>query len=161
MLGPPPPKGERRHGDADLPLEVDARPDPLVQVQLSVDDLTYAKLHATDARLKAEVAPGRIGVERLSLGAFDSRISASGALSAVNRGTRIEAEAHLTDGNLDTLRRAFGFRELPVSGQIEGHILASAEGRRLNEAALGGHFTAVLAMAGGDYRAENDRDRLA
>jgi AsmA family protein len=96
------------------------------------------------------VAPGRIGVERLSLGAFDSRISAIGALSAVNRGTRIEAEAHLTDGKLDTLRRAFGFRELPVAGQIEAHILASAEGRRLNEAVLGGDFTAVLAMDGGD-----------
>ena len=149
LLGKPSRTGGQQHDYADLPLEVAARPDPLVQVQVAVHDLTYAKLHATDALLKAKAAPGRIAVDMVSLNAFDSQISASGTLSAANRGARIEAEVHLIDGNIDSLRRALGLRALPLSGQIEGHILASVEGNRLNEAALGGHFSAVLAMANG------------
>ena len=149
LLGKPSRTGGQQHDYADLPLEVAARPDPLVQVQVAVHDLTYAKLHATDALLKAKAAPGRIAVDMVSLNAFDLQISASGTLSAANRGARIEAEVHLIDGNIDSLRRALGLRALPLSGQIEGHILASVEGNRLNEAALGGHFSAVLAMANG------------
>ena len=52
LLGTPSRTGGQQHDYADLPLEVAARPDPLVQVQVAVDDLTYAKLHATDARLR-------------------------------------------------------------------------------------------------------------
>ncbi len=154
LLGAPPVAGQTEHGDADLPLVVPAMPDPLVQVTLAAEELVYARLIGTDARLKAAIAPGRLEVETLALFAYGSRISASGAITAEAGVARIAAEVHLVAGDVDTLRRAFGIHALPLSGRIEGHVVVTTEGTRLNDATRRGHVSAVLAMRNGHIARE-------
>ncbi|WP_431268849.1 hypothetical protein [Dankookia sp. P2] len=55
----------------------------------------------------------------------------------------------LLDGDLDTMRRAFGLRDLPLSGRLNGWVAMAAEGATLNAAAAGARVSAVVAMQGG------------
>jgi len=144
----------RRSDDTDLPLAVAAHPDPLMAVSLSVADLTFAQLRATDVELHAAVQPGRIAVERLALRSFGARIQASGHLEEVERGVGITADVSMRSGDLETLRRAFGLRPLPLSGPIEARLAVTGQGRTLNAAARGAHVTAVVAMTGGNVARE-------
>lgn len=146
--------GRAGSADADLPLTVAARPDPLMEVSLSVGDLTYAQFRATEVEFRAAVHPGRIAVERLALRAFGARIQASGHLDEVERGVGVRADVAMTGGDLDTLRRALGLRPLPLSGPIEARVAVTGEGRTLNAAAQGAHVSAVVGMNGGSIARE-------
>ncbi|MDB5415753.1 MAG: hypothetical protein JWR10_4088, partial [Rubritepida sp.] len=140
--------------DSDMPLAVEAAPDPRIEARLTAEHLSYGRLRASEARLNAAVGPGRINVETLAMRAFGARISATGRLEAVGRGTRVGAELTVLEGNLTTLRQALGIRDLPLSGLIEGRAVASGEGRTLNAATASATVAAVVTMTGGTISRE-------
>jgi hypothetical protein len=81
-------------------------------------------------------------------------VSPSGAITAEAGVARIAAEVNVVDGDIDTLRRAFGIRALPLSGRIDAHVVVATEGTRLNDATHRGHVSAVLAMRNGHIARE-------
>lgn len=149
LLGARPQDGGQGSGDADLPLVVAERPDPLLRAEIGAQELIYARLRASEVRLKAEIAPARITVESLALAAFGARFAASGELVPAGRGAGVSATARMTQGDVDTLRRAFGVRSLPLSGRIEAHAAVAAEAETLNAATAGARISMVATMTGG------------
>ncbi|MBR0671408.1 AsmA family protein [Neoroseomonas soli] len=155
ILGARPPSGSQESGDADLPLIVPEMPDPLLRADLAAQELIYARLHARDARLKAEMAPGRITVETLALAAFGARFDASGELlPARGGGAAVTAAARMTQGDIDTLRRAFRLPALPLAGRLEAHAAVAAEAATLNAATAGARISVVAAMTSGSIARE-------
>lgn len=140
--------------EADLPLATFAAPDPLIEARLSAAEFRYGALLARDARLVAALRPGVIAVESLAMNAFGARITASGQIEPEGEELRVSADVTLADGDLDALRRAFGIREFPLAGRIEGRMLVTGQGRSMNAAARAGHVQAVLAMSGGTIARE-------
>ncbi|TDH62838.1 hypothetical protein E2C06_09080 [Dankookia rubra] len=141
----------RRAGtaEADLPLAVSDEPDPLLAAKLTVEDLVYSKLQARDVAFEGSLMPGRIAVESFGLTTSGARVIASGQVDRRGTGGAVSAEVRLQDGELDTMRRAFGLRELPLSGRLNGWVAVAAEGATLNAAASGARVSAVVAMQGG------------
>jgi uncharacterized protein involved in outer membrane biogenesis len=152
LMGPP--DGARGHGDADIPLLVPARPDPLLDIEASARELTYARLRGTDARTRLEVVPGRITLHEVAVTAFGARMAGSAEVLPAPRGARVTADVQLREGNIDTLRRAFGLRALPVAGQIAADIAASGEAASMNAATREARISAVVAMTGGSIARE-------
>jgi uncharacterized protein involved in outer membrane biogenesis len=147
LLGPD--DGAQGHGDADIPLVVAAQPDPLMDVEASTRELTYARLRGTDARVRLEVAPGRIALHEAAVTAFGARMAGSAELLPAPRGARVSAGVQLREGDLDTLRRAFGLRALPLSGRISADIAAGAEAASVNAATRQARISAVVGMSEG------------
>ena len=154
ILGAPPATPGGDAGDADIPLTIAAAPDPELRVEATAQRFRYAQLDATDVRLVAEAKPGSIAVEALALTAYGGRIEASGELVPATRVGRITAEASLADANIDTLRRAFGIRTLPVLGPVQARTSVTAEAATLNEATRRAEIGAVVGMRGGSIARE-------
>jgi AsmA family protein len=152
LLGPD--DGAQGHGDADLPLVVPMQPDPLMDVEAAARELTYARLRGTDARMRLEVAPGRIALHEAAVTAFGARMSGSAELLPAPRGARVSAAVTLRDGDIETLRRAFGLRALPVTGRISADIAASGEAASVNAATRLARISAVVSMTGGTIARE-------
>jgi uncharacterized protein involved in outer membrane biogenesis len=152
LLGAPSSGGDP--DDADLPLTIAAAPDPELRAEATAQRLLYAQLDATDVRLVAEAKPGLIKVEAFALTAYGGRIEASGELVPAPRGGRITAEASLEGANIDTLRRAFGIRTLPLLGAVQARTAIAAEAATLNEATRRAEIGAVVAMRGGSVARE-------
>ena len=147
LLGPE--DGAQGHGDADLPLVVSDRPDPLMDVEAATRELTYARLRGTDARARIEVAPGRITLHEAAVTAFGARLAGSAELLPAPRGARVRADITLREGEIDSLRRAFGLQALPVTGRISADIAASGEAASVNAATRQARISAVVSLAGG------------
>ena len=141
----------RRAGaaEADLPLQVSEAPDPLLAAKITVEDLVYSKLQARDVAFEGSLMPGRIAVESFGLTTSGARVVASGQVDRKGEGGAVSAEVRLQDGDLDAMRRAFGLRDLPLSGRLNGWVAVAAEGATLNAAAAGARVSAVVAMQGG------------
>lgn len=141
----------RRAGqaEADLPLLIGRSPDPLLEAKITVAELVYAGVQAREVELAGRLAPGRIAVETLALTTGGARLRAAGQLDGHDRGARVGGEVRLEEVEVDTLRRAFGLRSLPLSGRLDGWVAVSAEGETLNAAARGARVSAVVAMQGG------------
>ena len=154
LFGTPPQQPGGEHGDADMPLTFAVAPDPHLSVRATARELTYADLDAADVRLVASAEPGRVAVETFAMRAYGARIEASGALEPSPRGGRVTAEVAMREGNLDTLRRAFGIRSLPVQGPIEARVAVTAEGATLNAATRRANVSAVVSMRGGTIARE-------
>ncbi|MEO3473545.1 AsmA family protein [Roseomonas sp. CAU 1739] len=154
IFGPPSATPGGDAGDADIPLSIADAPDPELRAEATAQRFRYAQLDATDVRFVAEAKPGRIAVEALALTAYGGRIEASGELVPAPRGGRITAEASLNDANIDTLRRAFGIRTLPLLGPVQARTAITAEGATLNEATRRAEIGAVVAMRGGSIARE-------
>ncbi len=152
LLGPD--NGAQGRGDADIPLVVPALPDPLMDIEASTRALTYARLRATDARARLEVAPGRITLHEAAVTAFGAHMTGSAELLPAPRGARVAAEIALREGDIDQLRRAFGLRAVPVTGRISGDIVAGGEAASVNAATSQARISAVVGMTGGTI----DRD---
>jgi hypothetical protein len=135
--------------EADLPLRVSAAPDPLLAAKITVEELVYSKLQARDVAFEGSLMPGRIAVESFALTTSGARVIASGQVDRRGEGAAVAAEVRLQDGDLDTMRRAFGLRDLPLSGRLNGWVAVAAEGTTLNAAASGARVSAVVAMQGG------------
>ncbi|WP_198370587.1 AsmA family protein [Roseomonas rosulenta] len=152
LLGPD--EGARGHGDADIPPVVSALPDPLLDVEASTRELIYARLRGSDARARLEVAPGRITLHEAAVTAFGARLAGSAELLPAPRGARVAAQVTLRDGEIDTLRRAFGLHALPVSGRLSADIAAAAEAASVNAATRQARISAVVGMTGGTIARE-------
>jgi hypothetical protein len=141
----------RRAGaaEADLPLVVSTAPDPLLSAKVTVADLSYAGLRARDVELEGALKPGRIAVETFALSTSGARLRASGQADAKGEGAQVTAEVRLEEGDLGLMRQAFGLRELPISGRLDGWLAVAAEGETVNGAARGARISAVVAMQGG------------
>ena len=145
------------HGDgeeADMPLAVFTAPNPVLDLRLAATQFRYGQLQAREARLVASTVPGEIRVETLAMQAFGARISATGLLQADDEEVKVTADVGLQEGELEALRRAFGIRELPLSGRIEGRLAVEGRGRTLNAASRDAHVSAVLVMSGGSIARE-------
>ncbi|HWT07561.1 MAG TPA: AsmA-like C-terminal region-containing protein, partial [Roseomonas sp.] len=154
LFGTPADQPGGEHGDADMPLTFAVAPDPHLSVRATARELAYAALDASEVRLVASAEPGRVAVETFALRAFGARIEASGTLEPSPRGGRVNAEVAMREGNLDTLRRAFGIRSLPAQGPIEARVAVTAEGATLNAATRRANVAAVAAMRGGTIARE-------
>ncbi len=150
LLGAPPASGEGAHGDADLPLVVPAQPDPLLRVRLGAAELVYAAFRGTEVRLEAVVEPGRIALENVAVQAFGAALSGSAELTpAEGGGTQVSADVEMREGDVDTLRRAFGLHAVPLSGRLEGRFAVAAQATTLNEATQQARISAVVSMPEG------------
>ncbi|WP_431285696.1 AsmA family protein [Humitalea sp. 24SJ18S-53] len=154
ILGAPSATPGGDHGDADIPLTIAEAPDPELRAEATAQHFRYAQLDATNLRFVAEAKPRRIAVEALALTAYGGRIEASGELVPAPRGGRITAEASLNDANIDTLRRAFGIRTLPVLGAVQARTTVAAEAATLNQATRQAVIGGVVAMRGGSIARE-------
>ncbi|WP_421990086.1 AsmA family protein [Roseococcus sp.] len=155
LLGSRPREGSAPSNDADLPLVVQAHPDPLIEARLTATELHYGDLRATEARIQAAMVEDRIVVDDLSMRAFGSRIQAKGQLERRGDDVAVLAQAALREGNLETLRRAFGIRSLPLTGgRLEARVIVQGRGRSLNAAARNASIGAVVAMNGGQIQRE-------
>ncbi|GGJ26202.1 AsmA family protein [Neoroseomonas lacus] len=154
MFGAPPDHPGGEHGDADMPLTFAVAPDPQLRVHATARELSYADLDATEVRLVASAEPGLIKVETFNLRAFGARIESSGTLEPSPRGGRVAAEAAMREGNLDTLRRAFGIRSLPAQGPMESRVAVTAEGETMNAATRRANVSAVVSMRSGSIARE-------
>ena len=154
LLGPPPAEGAQAHGDADIPLVVPAVPDPLLHIEASAHELIYARLRGTDARAKLDVARARVTLQDVAVMAFGAHISGSAELVPAAHGTQVTAGIQLRQGELDSLRRAFGLRDLPLSGRISADVAARAEAATVNAATRNAHISAVIGMTGGTIARE-------
>jgi uncharacterized protein involved in outer membrane biogenesis len=147
LLGPD--EGARGRGDADIPLVVPERPDPLFDVEASARELIYARLRGTNARARLEVAPGRMTLHEAAVNAFGARLAGSAELLPAPRGARVRADITLREGDIDALRRAFGLRALPVAGRINADIAAGGEAATVNAVTRQARISAVVSMSGG------------
>lgn len=139
---------DRRPGGgtaADLTLAVDQAPDTVVRAELTAERLDFGALRATEARVAAALAPGRITVEQLSLTYLGGRITAEGAVETGH----IQAGTEASGLQIEAVRRALGLGALPLSGRVDGRFAVQARGRTLKAAASVAHASAVIAMRGG------------
>lgn len=141
-------------GDADLPLRVFAEADPLLRLRLSAGQFAYARFRGQEGHIAAAILPGRIEVESLAITAFGGRIEGNALLEAHDTGGRISGQTSLRQGDLETLRRAFGIRSLPVRGRLDARTTVTAEGATLNQATRRANIAAVVAMRGGSIAKE-------
>ena len=154
LFGAPPAANGGEHGDADFPLSYAGAPDPELQVQATAREFHYADVDGTDVRFTASAQPGRVAVETLAMAAYGSRIEASGELVPAPGGGRITAEAAMREGDVDTLRRAFGLRSLPLRGRMEARVAIRAEAATLNAATRRAQISAVVSMRSGSVARE-------
>ena len=148
--------GRTRSGttDADLPLIISAAPDPLLAAKFTITELVYSGLQARDVEFEGSLMPSRIAVESFGLTTSGARVVASGQVDRRGEGGAVTAEVRLQDGDLDTMRRAFGLRALPLAGRLNGWVAVAADGTTLNAAARGARVSAVVAMQNGSIARE-------
>lgn len=140
--------------DADLPLLVAEKPDPLVEARLTASDFRYGRVRASEARLQAAVVEGRIVVDELAMRAFSARFSVRGQLERRGEEVAVLAGVAMREGDVETLRRAFGLRTLPVAGRLEARVVAQGVGRTLNAVSREASISAVVAMTNGQIQRE-------
>ncbi|MGY4800205.1 AsmA family protein [Teichococcus aerofrigidensis] len=142
---------DRRHSGgtaADLTLAVDQAPDTVVRAELTAERLDFGALRATEARLAAALAPGRITVEQLALTYLGGRITTEGVVETGH----IQAGTEASGLQIEAVRRALGLGALPLSGRVDGRFAVQARGRTLKAAASTAHASAVIAMRGGQVQ---------
>lgn len=154
LLGTPSAAGAPPSDDADLPLIVEEKPDPKVEARLTAGDLRYGSVRASEVRLQAAVTEGRIVVDDLSMRSFGARITARGQLERRGAEVAVLAGIGMREGDLDTLRRAFGLRPLPIAGRVEARVIAQGVGRTLNAVSRTANLSAVVAMNNGQVQRE-------
>ncbi|CAH0217248.1 AsmA family protein [Roseomonas sp. CECT 9278] len=152
LLGPD--DGAQGRGDADIPLVVPERPDPVFDIEASARELTYARLRGTEAHARLEVAPGRMTLHEARVTAFGAHLAGSAELLPAPRGARVRADITLREGNIDSLRRAFGLRALPVAGRINADIAAGGEAATVNAVTRQARISAVVSLSGGTIARE-------
>ncbi len=144
-----------RDPQADVTLDLDPKQDPLVEAEVAVGALAYAKLRATGVRVKGRLGAGTVDVDELALAFGGANVTATlHAKAEQGGGARIDAAVALGDSDLDAMRRALGIRALPLSGRVNGRLAVSGQGRTLNTAAKGARVSAVLGLRQGSIARE-------
>lgn len=145
-------KGKR--SGADMPLQVDRVPDPLIKARITAKTLEYAELRANAVVLAGSQTEGGIVVEVFSLGTFGAAVKAQGRIEAgpgigAGGGAKVEASVSVTGADVQVLRRALGFGSLPITGRMDGEVVVNAVAPTVNAAVRGARVSAVVAMRGG------------
>ena len=83
--------------------------------------------------------------------AFGTRVRASGQVVGAGH---VTAEVVATGADVQTLRRALGFGNVPVLGRLDGAFLADATAPSLNRAVREARVNGVIAMRGGSIAKE-------
>jgi len=150
--------GGKDGDDADMPLVIEANPDPMVQARLKFGELTFNRMRASAVSLVGAIEPGRVAVEEFGLTLLSARLTGSAHAEPADPGPKagahLAADVALLDGDLDTLRRAFGLRAIPVSGRLTGRFAATAQASHLAQALGTAKLSAVLALASGSVARE-------
>lgn len=136
-------------GQTDLPLAISTAPDPLLRASVTIAALAYAGMEATEVRFAGALTPGRITLEGLGISTSGAKVSGGAELVAAGNGARATADLVLEDGDLERLRRAFGLRDLPLTGRLDGRVAMATEGETVNGAMRAAHISAVVAMRQG------------
>lgn len=144
----------QEEGATDLPLATLGRDAPRITLRLAAEELLYAGLEARQARLAATLRPEATSLDSLALQAFGARITAQGQLENTGEARQLTAEVSLAEAELDTLGRALGLADIPLTGRLEGRFTLSGRGQSLNEVAREMNLLGVLAMPGGSIARE-------
>ena len=142
-------RGKRSGGD--MQLGMDSAPSTVGEAKVSARRFSYDALSATDAQATARLMPGKLLVEELSMTAFGTRVRASGQVVGAGH---VTAEVVATGADVQTLRRALGFGNVPVLGRLDGAFLADATAPSLNRAVREARVNGVIAMRGGSIAKE-------
>jgi len=142
-------RGKRSGGDMQLPI--DSAPSTVGVAKLSARHFSYDALSATDVLVAARLLPGKLLVEELSMTAFGTRVRASGQVVGAGH---VTAEVGVTGADVQTLRRALGFGNVPVLGRLDGTFLADATAPTLNRAVREARINGFVAMRGGSIAKE-------
>ncbi|NMJ40197.1 hypothetical protein GWK16_03015 [Roseomonas sp. JC162] len=141
-------------GDADTPLAVPARPDPLVRAEITARQFVHPDISGTEASVKVDVAPSRIGLETHFVTSFGARLSAAGEAVPAGDGARLAADIELRDADIDGLRRAFGVHSVPVAGRMSVDAALTLEAATLAAARRNARLSAVASIVDGSISRE-------
>ncbi|MCG0995211.1 AsmA-like C-terminal region-containing protein [Acetobacter indonesiensis] len=142
--------GASNPSGADMVLDVSSNPDPLIDAKLSAKGVTYNVYHFSDASLSASVTPGLMAVRNLSLAYLGATLKASGKIAAAEKGNaRVQGDVALAKVDIDRFRRALGFKPVPLLGQVDMQMTASATQHTLNAAVQKADIAAAVAMTSG------------
>lgn len=147
IAGAPPPGAADKH--ADIALKLDPKQDPIIDARFTVQELSYAKMRATDGRFAGLLAANKVDVSEFSLSTFGANITAQAHAQSIRAGTRVTADVALHNADIDALGRGFGVTSLPLNGRMNGRLSVSAEGRTVNTAAHQARISAVISVLGG------------
>ncbi len=142
-------------GPTDIPLIAPAKPDPVLHVKLTADEILYNTLTFAKLKLDASQTPGRIDVSTLALGYLGAGLQANGHMEDQGGRSRVTANIALSHGDIDRLRRTAGLAPVPVKGSLSIRIIASANNvRTLNEATRKADLVAAVSMEKGEIARE-------
>ena len=142
-------------GPTDIPLIAPAKPDPVLHVKLTADEILYNALTFAKLKLDASQTPGRIDVSTLALGYLGAGLQANGHMEDQGSRSRVTANIALSHGDIDRLRRTAGLAPVPVKGSLSIRIIASANNvRTLNEATRKADLVAAVSMEKGEIARE-------
>ncbi|MFT9299263.1 MAG: AsmA-like C-terminal region-containing protein, partial [Gluconobacter sp.] len=142
-------------GPTDIPLIAPAKPDPVLHVKLTADEILYNTLTFAKLKLDASQTPGRIDVSTLALGYLGAGLQANGHMEDQGGRSRVTANIALSHGDIDRLRRTAGLAPVPVKGSLSIRIIASASNvRTLNEATRKADLVAAVSMEKGEIARE-------
>ena len=147
IAGAPPPGAADKH--ADIALKLDPKQDPIIDARFTVQELSYAKMRATDGRFAGLLAANKVDVSEFSLSTFGANITAQAHAQSIRAGTRVTADVAMHNADIDALGRGFGVTSLPLNGRMNGRLSISAEGRTVNIAAHQARISAVISVLGG------------
>jgi uncharacterized protein involved in outer membrane biogenesis len=140
-------RGKRR--DADVPLQVEQDPATLIHARVSAGTLDYATFRAEDVTVQGAQTPGLITVDALSLKAFGTELTARGRIEPAPSGAHVTAAVSALGADVQTLRQAFGFGSLPLTGRLDIDVAVDSTARTVNAATHEARISAVAAMRGG------------
>ena len=143
-----------KRSGADMPLNVERAPDTLVKAKLSARDVVYGDIMLSDALVEASLTEGKVAVERLDLTIFGIRVRATGRIEAEGSGGRVTAEMSASGGDVQGLRRRFGFAAVPLAGRLDGQFAVHSTGKGLNEAVKAARVSALVVLKGGSISKE-------
>ncbi|MFT8951196.1 MAG: AsmA-like C-terminal region-containing protein [Gluconobacter sp.] len=142
-------------GPTDIPLIAPAKPDPVLHVKLTADEILYNALTFAKLKLDASQTPGRIDVSTLALGYLGAGLQANGHMEDQGGRSHVTANIALSHGDIDRLRRTAGLAPVPVKGSLSIRIIASANNvRTLNEATRKADLVAAVSMEKGEIARE-------
>ena len=147
IAGAPPPGAADKH--ADIALKLDPKQDPIIDARFTVQELSYAKMRATDGHFAGLLAANKVDVSEFSLSTFGANITAQAHAQSIRAGTRVTADVAMHNADIDALGRGFGVTSLPLNGRMNGRLSISAEGRTVNTAAHQARISAVISVLGG------------
>ena len=147
IAGAPPPGAADKH--ADIALKLDPKQDPIIDARFTVQELSYAKMRATDGRFAGLLAANKVDVSEFSLSTFGAHITAQAHAQSIRAGTRVTADVAMHNADIDALGRGFGVTSLPLNGRMNGRLSVSAEGGTVNTAAHQARISAVISVLGG------------